>query len=268
MIKSIRILLAIAAYYDYEIWRMDVKTAFLNGHLQEEIYMDQPEGFISKHEEKKKNNGSAIVFLVLYVDDILMFGNDIGMFTSVKLWLSKTFSMKDLGNASYVLGIKIYRDRTRKLIGLSQSLYVDKVLGRFQMEHSKKGFLPVRHDIHLLMYAMLCTRPYINYAVSITSRYQSNPGSKHWSAVKTVLKYLRRTKDMFLVYGGNPELLVEGYTDSYFESYVHDRKSTSKYVFTLNGGAISWRCYRQSTTADSTTEVEYIVASEAKKEVI
>ncbi|KAI5338443.1 hypothetical protein L3X38_017714 [Prunus dulcis] len=153
--------------------------------------MDQPEGFISKHEEKKvcklqrsiygvkqasrswnirfdeavknygfsqnkdepcvykKNSGSGVVFLVLYVHDILMFGNDIGMLISVKQWLPKTFSMKDLGNASYILGIKIYRDRSRKLIGLSQSLYVDKVLGRFQMEHSKKGFLPVRHGIHL-----------------------------------------------------------------------------------------------------------------------
>ncbi|CAL2245388.1 unnamed protein product [Prunus armeniaca] len=194
-----------------------------------------------------------------------MFGNDISMMTSVKLWLSKTFLMKDMGNASYILGIKIYRDRSRKLIGLSQSLYVDKVLGRFQMEHSKKGFLPVRHGIHLsksmnhktpeaviqisripyasairsLMYAMPCTRHDISFAVSITSRYQSNPGSEHWSAVKTVLKYLRRTKDMFLVYGGNPELLVEGYTDSDFEYDVDDRKSTSRYVFILNGRAIS-----------------------------
>ncbi|CAL8993173.1 unnamed protein product [Prunus brigantina] len=178
MIKSIRTLLAIATYYDYEIWQMDVKKAFLNGHLQEEIYMDQPEGFISKHEEKKaskswnicfdeaikgygfsqnedepyvykKNSGSTVAFLILYVDDILMFGNDIGMLTSVKLWLSKTFSMKDMGNASFILGIKIYRDRSTKLIGLSQSLYVDKVLERFQMEHSKKDFLPVRHGIHL-----------------------------------------------------------------------------------------------------------------------
>ncbi|CAL2237084.1 unnamed protein product [Prunus armeniaca] len=191
MIKSIRILLTIAAHYDYEIWQMDVKMAFLNGHLQEEIYMGQLEGFISKHEEKKlcklqrsiyglkqasrswnirfddavkgygfsqnedepcvykKNSGSAVIFLVLYVDDILMFGNDIGMLTSMKLWLSKTFSMKDMGNASYILGIKIYRDRSRKLIGLFQSLYVDKVLRRLQMEHFKKGFLPIKRGIQL-----------------------------------------------------------------------------------------------------------------------
>ncbi|KAM1546338.1 hypothetical protein ACFX10_046560 [Malus domestica] len=274
MIKSIRILLAIAVYHDYEIWQMDVKTAFLNGYLEEELYMTQPEGFVSKSEKTKvcklqrsiyglkqasrswnirfdteiktfgftqneddncvyqKVVGDAVVFLVLYVDDILLFGNDTAILSSVKVWLSKTFHMKDLGDASYVLGIKLYRDRSRKLIGLSQSMYIDKVLSRFEMEQSKKGFLPVRHGIHLsksmepktpeeighmsripyasaigsLMYAMICTRPDIAYAVSITSRYQSNPGLEHWAAVKTVLK-----------------------------------SSNSGYVFTLNGGAVSWK---------------------------
>ncbi|KAM2515529.1 hypothetical protein ACFX1W_027763 [Malus domestica] len=299
MIKSIRILLAIAAYHDYEIWQMDVKTAFLNGYLEEELYMTQPEGFVSKSEKPKvcklqrsiyglkqasrswnirfdteiktfgfaqneddncvyqKVVGEAVVFLVLYVDDILLFGNDTAVLSSVKVWLSKTFHMKDLGDASYVLGIKLYRDRSRKLIGLSQSMYIDKVLSRFQMEQSKKGFLPVGHGIHLsksmepktpkeirqmscipyayaigsLMYAMICTRPDIAYAVSITSRYQSNPGSEHWTAVKTVLK-----------------------------------SSNSGYVFTLNGGAVSWKSKKQSVIADSTTEAEYVAAAEAGKE--
>ncbi|KAM2811016.1 hypothetical protein COP1_043727 [Malus domestica] len=334
MIKSIRILLAIAAYHDYEIWQMDVKTAFLNGYLEEELYMTQPEGFVSKSEKPKvcklqrsiyglkqasrswnirfdteiktfgfaqneddncvyqKVVGEAVVFLVLYVDDILLFGNDTAVLSSVKVWLSKTFHMKDLGDASYVLGIKLYRDRSRKLIGLSQSMYIDKVLSRFQMEQSKKGFLPVGHGIHLsksmepktheeirqmscipyasaigsLMYAMICTRPDIAYAVSITSRYQSNPGSEHWTAVKTVLKYLRRTKDMFLVYGGASELRVEGYTDADFQSDVDDRSSNSGYVFTLNGGAVSWKSKKQSVIADSTTEAEYVAAAEAGKE--
>ncbi|KAM2724743.1 hypothetical protein EV1_027531 [Malus domestica] len=334
MIKSIRILLAIAAYHDYEIWQMDVKTAFLNGYLEEELYMTQPEGFVSKSEKTKvcklqrsiyglkqasrswnirfdteiktfgftqneddncvyqKVVGDAVVFLVLYVDDILLFGNDTAVLSSVKVWLSKTFHMKDLGDASYVLGIKLYRDRSRKLIGLSQSMYIDKMLNRFQMEQSKKGFLPVGHGIHLsksmepktpeeirqmscvpyasaigsLMYAMICTRPDIAYAVSITSRYQSNPGSEHWGAVKTVLKYLRRTKDMFLVYGGASELRVEGYTDADFQSDVDDRSSNSGYVFILNGGAVSWKSKKQSVIADSTTEAEYVAAAEAGKE--
>ncbi|KAM1048430.1 hypothetical protein PS2_027337 [Malus domestica] len=205
MIKSISILLAIAAYHDYEIWQMDVKTAFLNSYLEEEIYMTQPKGFMSESEQTKVV-GAAVVFPVLYVDDILLFGNDTTVLSSVKVWLSKTFHMKDLGDASYVLGIKLYRDRSRKLIGLSQSMYIDKVLSRFQMEQSKKGFLPVRHGIHLsksmrpktpeeirqmsvipyasaigsLMYVIICTRPDMAYVVSITSRYQSNPGSEHW----------------------------------------------------------------------------------------
>ena len=73
------------------------------------------------------------MFLVLYVDDILLIGNDIATLEQVKKWLNKFFSMKDLGDATFILGIKIYRDRSRRLIGLSQSVYIDKILKRFKM---------------------------------------------------------------------------------------------------------------------------------------
>ena len=269
MIKSIRILLAIAAHYDYEVWQMDVKTAFLNGNLEEEVYMIQLEGYTSKefpekvcrlqrsiyglkqasrswnmrfdeairsydfikNEDEpcvyKKISGSAITFLVLYVDDILLIGNDVGMLSSVKAWLSKNFFMKDLGEATYVLGIRIYRDRSRRLLGLSQSMYIDTIVKRFGMENSKRGFIPMRHGVQIfkehspktledralmekipyasaigsIMYAMLCTRPDVAFALSVTSRFQANPGESHWEAVKCILKYLRRTKDLFMVYG-------------------------------------------------------------------
>ena len=161
------------------------------------------------------------------------------------------------------------------------------------MQDSKKGFLPFRHGIHLskgmspkteeerkkmrnypyasavgsLMYAMLCTRPDINYAVSVVSRYQSNPGPEHWIAVKHIFKYLKRTKHYCLVFGGE-NLVVEGYTDSDFQTDVDVRKSTSGFVFTLGKGAISWRSCKQNTTADSTTEAEYVAASEATKEAV
>ena len=181
MLKSIQILLAIAAYYDYELWQMDVKTAFLNGNLLEDVYMTQPEGFVNpknsgkvcklqrsiyrlkqasqswnlhfdeaikefgfiKNEDEscvyKKVSGIIVMFLVLYVDDILLIGNDIPTLQNVKSWLGNCFLMKDLGEAAYILGIKIYRDRSRKLIGLSQSTYIDKVLNRFSMQDSKRG---------------------------------------------------------------------------------------------------------------------------------
>ena len=336
MLKSIRILIAIAAFHDYEIWQMDVKTAFLNGKLSEDVYMTQPEGFVqSEHpnrvcklqksiyglkqasrswnicfDEKIKEfgflrsedepcvyvrtSGSIVVFLVLYVDDILLMGNDIPTLQSVKAWLGKCFSMKDMGDAAYILGIKIYRDRSRRLIGLSQSTYIDKVLKKFNMQDSKKGFIPMQHGLALskaqcpsssselermsripyasaigsIMYAMICTRPDVSYALSMTSRYQSNPGNDHWTAVKNILKYFRRTKEMFLVYGGAEELSVKGYTDASFQTDRDDSCSQSGFVFLLNGGAVSWRSSKQSTVADSTTEAEYIAVNEAAKEAV
>src|SRR3954462_385099 len=103
-------------------------------------------GFVQTYGEAciyKKVSGSNVAFLILYVDDILLIGNDIDLLNSVKSYLNSKFSMKDLGEASYILGIKIYRDRSKRLIGLSQSTYLDKVLKKFKMDGSKKGFLPM-----------------------------------------------------------------------------------------------------------------------------
>ena len=170
---------------------MDVKTAFLNENLIEDMYMTQLEAFVHSKNSKmvcklqrsfyglkqasqswnlrfdeavkefgfiknedepcvyKKVSGSAIVFLVLYVDDILLIRNDIPTLQNIKSWLENYFSMKDLGEAAYILGIKIYRDRFKRLIGLSQSTYIDKVLNRFSMQNSKRGFLQMSHGISL-----------------------------------------------------------------------------------------------------------------------
>jgi hypothetical protein len=109
-------------------------------------------GFIKNVEEPyvyTKVSGSAVVFLVLYVDDILLIGNDISMMETVKSSLRKSFSMKDLGEAAYILDIKIYRDRSKRLIALSQDTYIDKVLNRFNMLDSKKGFLTMSYGITL-----------------------------------------------------------------------------------------------------------------------
>ena len=160
------------------------------------------------------------------------------------------------------------------------------------MENSKRGLLSLRHGINLskkmcpstlkkiecrsmisyasgigtLMYAMLCSRPEIALAVSVTGRYQSNPGEEHWTAVKSILKYLRRTKDLFLVFGGDFELRVEGYIDSDFMSDPDDRRSMSGCIFLCNGGATSWKSSKQPIIVDSLMEAEYIAASEAAKE--
>ncbi|GJZ02339.1 retrotransposon protein, putative, ty1-copia subclass [Tanacetum coccineum] len=135
-IKSIRIMLAIATFHDYEIWQMDVNTTFLNGKLTEDVFMAQPEGFenekyfkrfgFSRSEDESciyvKVSRSVEVFLVLYVDDILLIGNDIPALQSVKDWLRKCFAMKDLGDAAYILGIKIYRDRSKHQQNLGEAV--------------------------------------------------------------------------------------------------------------------------------------------------
>ena len=177
---------------------------------------------------------------------------------------------------------------------MKQDTYIDKILKWFDMQDSKKGFLPMSQGITLgktqcpmtpdekermreisyasvvgsIMYAMLCTRPDVSYALSVTSRYQSNFSEAHWTVVKSILKYLRRTKDVFLVFGGDDELIVKGETDASFQTDKDDSRSQSGFVFCLNGGAVSWKSSKQEIVADSTKEAEHIAASEAAKEAI
>ena len=108
--------------------------------------------FSQNHDEScvyKNVSESVVVFLVLYVEDKLLIGNNISVLQSVKIRLSKNFSMKDLGEAAYILGKKIYRDKSNRLLGLSHSTYIDKMLKRFSMDHSKRGFIPMTHGITL-----------------------------------------------------------------------------------------------------------------------
>ena len=103
--------------------------------------------------------------------------------------------------------------------------------------------IPYASAIGSNMYSMLCTRPDVWLAISLASlagRYQSNPGVDHWTGVKNILKYLKRTKDMFRVYGGDGELAVNGYVDASFDTDPDDSMSQTGYIFTLNDGAISW----------------------------
>ena len=226
---------------------MDVKITFLNGDIEETIYMMQPDNFESKESKhlvcklKKsiyglkqaslqlyrkfdqvitsfgfkentidqciyhKISGSKFILLVLYVNDILLASSDIGLLHETKIFLSKNFEMKDLGNASFVLGIHIYRDRSHSILGLSQKAYNDKVLSRFGMkdcapgdtpiaksdkfsllqcprneiEKKEMGNIPYALAIGSLMYAQVCTRLDIAYIVGMLSRYLSNPGMVH-----------------------------------------------------------------------------------------
>ena len=323
-ITSIRMVLAIAALRNLEIHQMDVKTVFLNGDLDEEIYMEQLEGFVAPEQEKKvcklvkslyglkqapkqchqkfdsvvlvngfkinecdkciyvKNTVNGYVVLCLYVDDMLIVGSDDEMIKSTKAMLSTRFDMKDMGLADVILGVKILR--TSDGLVLSQSHYVDKILDKFSNDDSGVARTPIDVNLHMsknrgesvsqleysrvigsLMYLMSCTRPDIAYAVSKLSRYTSNPNGDHWKGIVRVLRYLRYTCDYGLHYTIYPAVL-EGYSDANWISDVKNSKSTSGYVFTLAGAAISWKSSKQTVIARSTMESEFIALDKCGEE--
>ncbi|GJR69188.1 retrotransposon protein, putative, ty1-copia subclass [Tanacetum coccineum] len=242
-IRALRILLAITLFYDYEIWKMDAKTAFLNVNPSEDVYMVQPEGFVDpKHPNKvcklqcsiyglkqaSRTSGSSVAFIILYVDDILLMGNNVTMLQEVKSWLCKCFTMKDLGEATYVLGIKILRDRSKRLIALSQSAYLEKTPKKFRMENSKKRYTPIMENPDYRKSQGAKTPSELHVCEGFLMLHlQQNPGEIHWTAVKTILKYLTNTKDMVLVYGAKPEddMKVSCYADASFQIDKDDTKS-------------------------------------------
>ncbi|GJT02384.1 retrotransposon protein, putative, ty1-copia subclass [Tanacetum coccineum] len=132
-------------------------------------------------------------------------------------------------------------------------------------EVKRMNGIPYASVVGSIMYAVRCTRPDVAFSQNLTSRYQQNPGESHWTAVKNILKYLRNTKDMFLVYGGDSttKLSVTCYTDASWETDRDDLRSQTGYVFIMNRGVVDWKSSKQITTAMSSTEAEYIAASEA-----
>lgn len=224
---------------------------------------------------------------------MLIAGKSIDEIANLKKMLSNQFAMKDLGDANHFLGMRIKRNRKKGILELSQELYIQKVLQRFNMLGGKAVSTPLPSNLKLskddspksdaekkemakvpyssavgsLMFAMIATRPDIAFAVGMVSRYMANPGKKHWIAVKHILKYLKGTANKCLRFGNNDASIV-GYTDSDYGGCADTRRSTSGYVFIFAGGAISWRSCLQSCTSSSTTEAEYVAASEASKEAI
>ncbi|GJS15346.1 retrovirus-related pol polyprotein from transposon TNT 1-94 [Tanacetum coccineum] len=307
-----------------EIHQMDVKTAFLNRYLKEEIYMNQPEGFIAPRQEGKvcrlvkslyglkqapkqwhqnfnntmlesgfkinecdkcvyvKDTSSGYVILCLYVDDMLIVGSNDKMIRSTKDMLKSKFDMKDMGLANVILEIKIIRTQNRLV--LSQAHYVDKILNTHNAGDSGQARTPIDTSMHLsknrglgvaqleysriigmLMYLMTGTRPDLAYAVSRLSRYTSNPSYAHWKAITRVLHYLRYSRDYGLHYDRHPAV-IEGYSDANWISDIKDSRSTSGYVFTLGGAAISWKSSKQTVIAKSTMESEFIALDKCGEE--
>jgi len=337
---SLRALLAITAHYDLELHQMDVKTAFLNGDIDHEIYMRQPEGHEVKGKEHLvcklnkslyglkqagrawyerihtefqrmalirlesehcmyvKRTTNCIIIIGLYVDDLILISNSLKELNAIKCQLAELFEMKDLGEARFILGIKIDRDRANRRLTIAQTEYVKNIVAKYGMEESRMTtYTPLNTGVKLvksglanepesetvnikeyqaavgsIMYAMLGTRPDIAHAISKLAQYSSDPRKQHWNAVKQLVRYLATTADYGLTYNGEHEGDMEphlvGFTDSDWGNDQDTRRSTTGYVFRMAGGVISWKSKRQPTVALSTTEAEYMAACDATREAI
>jgi hypothetical protein len=152
----------------------------------------------------KFKNGK-IIFLILYVDNILLASSDVDLLLETKKFLSSKFDMKDLGEVSIVLGIEIHRDRRNGALALSQKAYLENILNKYGMHMSKptpapivKGdsfgkyqcsknkyeleqmkAVPYASAVGSLQYAQVCTRPDLSFVTGILGRYRSNPGIEH-----------------------------------------------------------------------------------------
>ena len=322
--ESVRCVLSLAAARDMEIRQFDVKTAFLNGKLDEVVFMQQPEGyedgtdrvcklkrslyglkqsprnwnarfneflnaegFESTPEDTcvfVRKAGNGLIIVCLYVDDGLVCGTERLAMDEFIEKLRATFEVTVNDPDCYV-GMEIERDRKAKTITISQSGYIARVLERFGLSDSKPVVTPIESSIKLdvdskdvitcpyreaigcLNFASQVTRPDITYAVNKLARFSANPKAVHWNAVKRVMRYLKATIDHSITYGGTEEDLI-GHCDSDWGGDEIERRSTTGYVFTLNGGAVAWASRLQKTTALSVAEAEYMSLAEALTECL
>nr|GEZ29034.1 retrovirus-related Pol polyprotein from transposon TNT 1-94 [Tanacetum cinerariifolium] len=280
---SIRVLLSIVALQDLELEQLDVKTTFLHGHLEEEIYVEQPDD-------------GSFFYLVLYVDDMLIAAPNKDQIRELKDQLSNEFDMKYLGAAKRILDMEIRRNRKIGKLTVSQTDYISKVLKKFNMISCKPVPTPLAPHFKLsshecpkskedkedmsrvsyssavgsLMYAMVYTRPDLAHAISVVSRYMHNPGKMHWEAAKCIIRYLKGTSNIGLSFEksrASPNRVV-GYVDSDYAVDLDARKSLFSHIFSHCGSAISWYSSLQAITALSTTKAEYISSTEGVKEAI
>jgi hypothetical protein len=229
--------------------------------------------------------GNDKIIFVLYVDDGIVAATNR---QSINIFLDKL--KEELQITVDTLGCFLNVQIERSIDGtihITQKRYIEDVLRRFRMdsanpvstpiekcellgitEESSSTSAPYREAVGCLMYLAVATRPDIAFAVGYVSRFLEKPKERHWSAVKRIFKYLRGTSALGIRYDALGNAQLETYSDSDFANDPDTRRSVSGIVFKYSGGAIVWASRRQQSVSLSTTEAEYVAASEAAKDVV
>jgi hypothetical protein len=328
----VRIMLAMACANSWVVHQLDVKSAFLNGYLDEEIYMKLPgeyarsdgkvcklkraiyglrqaprawnkrlcddlrgRGFTSLVNAESVFRGNLtgyVVYLVIYVDDILVVSESERAVVMAKQSLGTLYTVKDMGVAEYFLGVKI--EREHGCLKLTQESYIHSVLERYGMqdckpvvtpmvqssdlmvksprsdsEASRMDGVPYREAIGSLLYLAVRTRPEIAVAVSVLAKHVQEPRPCHWEGVKRVFRYLRGSANQGLCYtatGTDPALTI--YCDADWASDPENRRSRSGVVCYIGSSLVAWKSRRQTTPSVSSCEAEYIALFEAGRDAV
>jgi hypothetical protein len=317
-VNTIRVLLSLAANFDWPLQQFDVKNAFLHGELTEEVYMELPSGCnIPKACERKvcrlnkslyglkqsprawfgrftksmkafgysqsnadhtlflKRQQGKITALIVYVDDMVVTGNDVEERKALQSYLSREFEMKDLGPLKFFLGIEV--SRSTKGIFLSQRKYTLDLLEETGMSACQPTNTPIEGGSKLfvepdqvpvdkgryqrlvgrLMY-LAHTRPDLAYALSVVSQFMHNPGEQHMNAVMRILRYLKSAPGKGILFKKNDNNNnVSVYTDADWAGSIDDRRSTSGYFTFVGGNLVTWRSKKQNVVARSSAEAEF-----------
>jgi hypothetical protein len=325
---SLRILLAMIAKFDLETLQLDAVNAFVHADLDEEVYMRMPPGFSKPNKVLRLNKAlyslrrspllwqtkftSALkdlgftevpqepcivikggIICFFFVDDIVFAfrkkdREEVGHITSS---LKKIFTMKDIGELKWFLGMHIMRDRPKRHLWLSQLSYFEKITNEFipdlsrcpEIPMNEEELLPVpaeeeveevsrtsyQRKVGSILFAAISTRPDIAFAAARLSRFNQRPGQKHHDAADRLIQYLYRTRHTCIQYGHQSTIAsFVCASDASFADNTLDRKSSQGYIMKLFGGPVAWRANKQDTVTTSSTEAELLALSQTAKESI
>lgn len=326
---TIRIILTLALTYNWPLQQLDINNAFLNGILEEEVYMMQPPGFTAPNSslvchlhkalyglkqaprqwfERLKTtllsfgflnskcdtslfiykHHSVVIYMLVYVDDIIITGNSPPLIKQITQQLNHVFSLKQLGDLDYFLGLEVKKLSNGNLL-LTQSKYLRDLLIKTDMENSNPIATPMasttkliktgsaalsdashyRSIVRALQYATI-TRPEICYAVNKVCQFMAHPLESHWLAVKRILRYLKGTITSGLLFtpASTVPFSLQAYCDADWAADPDDRRSTSGSAVYLGSNLISWWSKKQTVVARSSAEAEYRSLAHTTAEVL